>query len=91
VDGLGYLRGKYLTPMQALRVGAKAIRNCFKDQLQAMKQEGIDRLGMKQLYCPYRRQYPLLNVRNWDTIRYGQQKGLQGRKLCEPVRCNGCQ
>lgn len=45
MDGLGYMRGKYLTPVQALRVGAKAIRNCFRDQLQAMKQEGLDNIG----------------------------------------------
>jgi hypothetical protein len=45
VDGLGYLRGRYLTPVQALRLGATAIRNCFRDQLKTMRQEGIDRLG----------------------------------------------
>jgi hypothetical protein len=45
VDGLGFLRGKYLTPVQAIRLGAKAIRNCFRDQLLTMKQEGIDKIG----------------------------------------------
>lgn len=49
VDGLGYMRGKYLTPVQALRLGAKAIRNCFRDQLEAMKQEGIDNMGIAGL------------------------------------------
>ena len=52
VDGLGFMRGKYLTPVQALRVGAKAIRNCFRDQLQAMKQEGLDNIGKNFLRCP---------------------------------------
>lgn len=46
VDGLGYLRGKYLTPAQALRLGATAVRNCFRDQLKDMKQEGLDQIGM---------------------------------------------
>jgi hypothetical protein len=46
VDGLGYLRGKYLTPVQAVRLGARAIRNCFRDQLRTMKQEGIDQMGI---------------------------------------------
>ena len=45
VDGLGYMRGKYLTPVQAIRLGAAAIRNSFKDQLKSMKQEGLDQIG----------------------------------------------
>jgi hypothetical protein len=39
------MRGKYLTPVQALRFGARAVRNCFRDQLQAMRQEGLDNIG----------------------------------------------
>ena len=35
-----------MTPVQALRLGAKAIRNCFRDQLEAMRQEGLDQMGM---------------------------------------------
>ncbi len=46
VDGLGYLRGKYLTPVQALRLGATAIRNSFRDQLKDMIQEGLNQIGM---------------------------------------------
>jgi len=45
VDGLGYMRGRYLTPAQALRLGAMAVRNCFRDQLKVMRQEGLDRIG----------------------------------------------
>ncbi|KAG8625507.1 hypothetical protein KVT40_007258 [Elsinoe batatas] len=45
VDVFGILRGKYLTPAFAVKVGETAIRNCFKDQLTAMKQEGIDYMG----------------------------------------------
>ena len=46
VDGLGYLRGKYLTPFQALRLGATAIRNCFREQLKDMVNEGINQIGI---------------------------------------------
>jgi hypothetical protein len=39
-----------MTPVQALRLGAKAIRNCFRDQLEAMRQEGLDQLGMSSIH-----------------------------------------
>ncbi|GAM89341.1 hypothetical protein ANO11243_073780 [Dothideomycetidae sp. 11243] len=45
VDVLGLLRGKYLSPAFAIKLGETAIRNCFKDQLTRMKQEGLDNMG----------------------------------------------
>ena len=42
---MGILRGKYLSPAFAVKVGEQAIRNSFKDQLGAMKQEGLDYMG----------------------------------------------
>lgn len=45
VDVLGILRGRYSTPALAIKVGESAIRNCLRDQLAAIKQEGLDRLG----------------------------------------------
>jgi hypothetical protein len=49
------MRGKYLTPVQALRFGAKAIRDCFRDQLVAMRQEGLDNIGKpKMCFSDYR-------------------------------------
>ncbi|CAK7201859.1 hypothetical protein SEUCBS139899_004574 [Sporothrix eucalyptigena] len=45
VDVLGVLRGRYWHPAFAIRVGETAIRNCFRDQLAAMRQEGLDRVG----------------------------------------------
>lgn len=65
------MRGKYLTPVQALRVGAKAIRNCFRDQLKAMRQEGLDNIGITYSTAAYFRGYSMFNVGNRDTIRYG--------------------
>lgn len=45
VDVLGVLRGRYSTPAFAIKVGRTAIRNCIRDQLIAMKKEGIDNFG----------------------------------------------
>jgi hypothetical protein len=45
VDVLGILRGRYLHPALAIKIGETAIRNCFKDQLAALRQEGLDRIG----------------------------------------------
>lgn len=46
VDVLGVLRGRYSTPAMAIKVGETAIRNCLRDQFSAIKQEGIDNLGL---------------------------------------------
>ena len=45
VDVLGVLRGKYLHPAFAIRVGEASIRRCFREQLAAMRQEGLERMG----------------------------------------------
>ncbi len=45
VDVLGVLRGRYLHPAFAIKVGETAIRNSFKDQLAAMRKEGLDYMG----------------------------------------------
>jgi len=45
VDVFGVLRGKYLTPAFAIKLGETAIRNCFRDQLAAIAQEGYDNMG----------------------------------------------
>lgn len=45
VDVFGILRGKYLTPAFAIKIGENAIRNCFAHQLAAIRQEGLDYLG----------------------------------------------
>lgn len=45
VDVFGILRGHYLSPAFAIRVGSKAIRNCFRDTLIAMRKEGLDNMG----------------------------------------------
>lgn len=45
VDVLGVLRGRYLSPMFAVKLGTRAIRNCLRDQLIAIKAEGLQNLG----------------------------------------------
>ncbi|KAI9735951.1 MAG: hypothetical protein M1834_001417 [Cirrosporium novae-zelandiae] len=45
VDVFGILRGRYLTPAFAIKIGETAIRNCIRDQLGAMRKEGLDYLG----------------------------------------------
>ncbi|KAL8735624.1 MAG: hypothetical protein Q9166_000793 [cf. Caloplaca sp. 2 TL-2023] len=45
VDVFGLLRGRYLSPAFAIKVGETAIRNCFRDQLSAIKREGTDYMG----------------------------------------------
>lgn len=45
VDVLGILRGRYLSPAFAIKLGETAIRNCFRDQLSAIRKEGLDYLG----------------------------------------------
>ena len=45
VDVFGLLRGKYLTPAFAVKVGETAIRNCFRDQLSAIRKEGVEYMG----------------------------------------------
>ena len=42
---LGIIRGRYLTPAFAIKIGETAIRNCIRDQLAAMRQEGLDYMG----------------------------------------------
>ncbi|KAL9035626.1 MAG: hypothetical protein Q9214_006493 [Letrouitia sp. 1 TL-2023] len=45
VDVFGILRGRYLSPAFAIKVGETAIRNCFRDQLSAIRREGTEYMG----------------------------------------------
>ncbi|KAF8476048.1 glycoside hydrolase superfamily [Kalaharituber pfeilii] len=45
IDVLGVLRGRYLSPIFAIKIGETAIRNCFKAQLSAMRDEGFQNIG----------------------------------------------
>lgn len=41
----GLLRGRYSSPIFAIKLGETAIRNCFRDQLSAIRKEGIEYMG----------------------------------------------
>ena len=45
IDVFGVLRGKYLTPAFAIKIGETAIRNCFAHQLRAIREEGAKYMG----------------------------------------------
>jgi len=45
VDVFGLLRGRYMSPAFAVKIGETAIRNCFRDQLAAIRKEGKDYMG----------------------------------------------
>ncbi|KAI1504080.1 glycoside hydrolase family 5 protein [Biscogniauxia marginata] len=45
VDVFGVLRGRYLHPAFAIKIGETAIRNSFKEQLTAIRKEGQDYMG----------------------------------------------
>ncbi|TDZ48249.1 putative glycosyl hydrolase [Colletotrichum trifolii] len=58
VDVVGVLRGRYWHEALSVKVGETAIRNCFRDQLASLRQEGLDRMGkhpcvMTEFGIPY--------------------------------------
>ncbi|KAI5196351.1 hypothetical protein E4T39_07845 [Aureobasidium subglaciale] len=46
VDVVGIMRGKYLSPAFAVKLGESAIRNCFRDQLKYLREEGEEKMGV---------------------------------------------
>jgi hypothetical protein len=42
---IGILRGKYLTPAFAIKIGETAIRNCLRDQLKFLRDESFNYMG----------------------------------------------
>ncbi|KAE8308781.1 glycoside hydrolase superfamily [Aspergillus transmontanensis] len=45
VDVIGVLRGKYLAPAFAVKIGETAIRNCLRDQLKYLREESLRFMG----------------------------------------------
>ncbi|QSS62066.1 glycosyl hydrolase [Histoplasma capsulatum] len=46
VDVVGVIRGKYLSPVFAIKIGETAIRNCLRDQLRYLRNESFDYMGL---------------------------------------------
>lgn len=74
VDVLGILRGRYLTPAFGVKVGETAIRNCFRDQLAGMRQEGIDFMGNHPcILSEFGIPYDMDNSHAYNTGDYSSQ------------------
>lgn len=74
VDVLGLLRHKYSSPAFALRVGETAIRNCFKDQLSTVRQEGDDYMGVHPcVYTEIGIPYDMDDKHAYETGDYSSQ------------------
>lgn len=75
VDVVGVLRGKYSTPAFAIKIGKSAIRNCLRDQLKVIKQEGVQSLGnvpclMSETGMPF----DLDNKKAYDSGDFSSQR-----------------
>ena len=74
VDVLGVLRGRYSSPAFAIKIGETAIRNCFKDQLSTVRQEGIDYMGVHPcVYTEIGIPYDMDEKKAYSTGDYGSQ------------------
>lgn len=47
VDVFGVLRNKYSSPIWAIKIGETAIRNCFRNQMSAIRDEGMAHMGSR--------------------------------------------
>ncbi|KAH8880335.1 glycoside hydrolase [Thozetella sp. PMI_491] len=90
VDVLGILRGRYLHPAFGIKLGESAIRNCFKDQHAAMRQEGLDYLGnhpciMTEFGIPYdmddKTAYKTGNYASQSSAMDANHYGVEGAGL----------
>lgn len=74
VDILGILRGRYRSPLFAIKIGTKAIRNCLRDQLLAIQEEGRQNLGnypcfLSEIGIPF----DMDNGKAYETDNYTSQ------------------
>lgn len=74
VDVFGVLRGKYLSPAFAVRIGETAIRNCFKDQLSAIRDEGMMQMGPRPcVFTEFGIPYDMSDGYAYKTGNYSDQ------------------
>ncbi|KAK0880602.1 hypothetical protein LTR87_005566 [Friedmanniomyces endolithicus] len=74
VDVLGLLRGRYSSPAFAIKVGETAIRNCFKNQLSSVRQEGIEHMGVHPcIYTEIGIPYDMDDQKAYKTGDYSSQ------------------
>lgn len=74
VDVIGVLRGKYLTPAFAVKLGESAIRNCLRDQLRFLRDESLERMGTHPLiFTEIGIPYDMDNKHAYKTGDYSSQ------------------
>ncbi|KAF2481840.1 putative glycosyl hydrolase [Neohortaea acidophila] len=74
IDVIGVMRGKYLTPAFAIKLGETAIRNCFKDQLSVMRNEAMDLMGPRPcIFTEIGIPYDMDDKKAYSTGNYGSQ------------------
>lgn len=75
IDMLGVLRGRYATPAFAIRLGSTAIRNCLRDQLKTMRQEGLEHMGHRPcLMSETGMPFDLDNCKAYESGDYSSQQ-----------------
>lgn len=68
------LRGKYLTPAFAVKIGESAIRNCLRDQLKYLRDESLNYMGEHPLiFTEIGIPYDLDNKYAYKTGDYSSQ------------------
>ncbi|KAK3060815.1 hypothetical protein LTS18_007631, partial [Coniosporium uncinatum] len=74
VDVFGVLRGKYSSPVFAIKLGETAIRKCLRDQLSAIRQEGQDYMGNRPcVYTEIGIPYDMDDKHAYKTGNYSSQ------------------
>lgn len=73
-DIFGFMRGKYSAPVFAVKIGETAIRNSFREQLDGIRAEGIDHLGIHpMLYTEIGIPYDMDSHYAYKTGNYASQ------------------
>ena len=91
-DIFGFMRGKYSSPLFAVKVGETAIRNSFREQLEGIKQEGKEYTGIHpMLFTEIGIPYDLDNHYAYKTGDYSSQvAALDANHFAlEGSGCNG--
>jgi hypothetical protein len=68
------MRGKYLSPAFAVKLGESAIRNCFRDQLKYLREEGEEKMGPRPtVFTEIGIPYDMDNKYAYETGNYTSQ------------------
>lgn len=74
VDVIGVLRGKYLAPAFAVKIGETAIRNSLRNQLHFLREESFNYMGVHPLiFTEIGIPYDMDDKYAYKTGNYGSQ------------------